>query len=43
MFGNSKAEPNFTGQAAVEGPHFPKAHSWYATVEVVNGKVVKVK
>jgi len=43
MFPNPKAAPNFTGQAAVEGPHFPKSHSWYATVEVVNGRVVKVK
>ena len=43
MFPNPKAAPDFTGTAAVEGPHFPKAHSWYATVEVVEGRVVKVK
>lgn len=28
----------------VEGPHFPKPHTWYATVDVdANGNVAKVK
>ena len=27
---------------AVEGPHFPEPHRWYATVQVENGYVVKV-
>ena len=27
---------------AVEGPHYPKPHTWYARVEVVNGYVTKV-
>lgn len=27
----------------VEGPHYPKPHSWYAEVEVKNGVVVKVR
>ena len=31
------------GTVSVEGPHFPKPHTWYATVEVREGKVVKVK
>jgi len=31
------------GTTAVEGPHYPKPHTWYATVEVKDGKVVKVK
>lgn len=26
----------------VEGPHAPKPHSWYATVELKDGVVVKV-
>jgi len=43
MFPNPQAEPNYTGNAAVEGPHYPKPHSWYASVELVNGKIVKVK
>lgn len=30
------------GEASVEGPHFPKPHSWYARVKVENGEVVKV-
>lgn len=31
------------GEVAVEGPHYPKPHTWYATVLVVKGIVVKVK
>jgi hypothetical protein len=31
------------GQIAVEGPHYPQPHTWYATVVVENGVVVKVK
>jgi hypothetical protein len=43
VFGNPKASPDFSGEASLEGPHFPKPHSWYATVTVVNGVVTKVK
>jgi hypothetical protein len=25
-----------------EGPHFPEAHRWYATVTVVDGQIVSV-
>jgi hypothetical protein len=28
---------------AVEGPHHPKLHTWYAQVDVLNGVVVRVK
>jgi hypothetical protein len=31
------------GTEYIEGPHYPKPHSWYAQVEVVDGMVVKVK
>lgn len=31
------------GRDVVEGPHYPRPHSWYAEVEVVDGVVVKVK
>jgi len=31
------------GTESVEGPHYPKPHSWYASVTVVNGVVTKVK
>jgi hypothetical protein len=30
------------GECSVEGPHYPKPHSWYARVLVSDGKVVKV-
>lgn len=30
------------GKDVVEGPHYPKPHSWYAQVEVKDGIVVKV-
>lgn len=31
------------GQEFISGPHYPEPHKWYATVTMVNGKVVKVK
>lgn len=31
------------GTVAVEGPHYPKPHTWYATVTLEGGKVVKVR
>ena len=34
---------NMNGTEFVEGPHYPKPHTWYAQVEVKEGKVVKVK
>jgi hypothetical protein len=30
------------GRVAVEGPHYPKPHTWYAQVEVKDRTVVKV-
>lgn len=30
------------GEDVIEGPHYPKPHSWYARVRVENGRVVKV-
>jgi hypothetical protein len=35
--------PKQNGTEYVEGPWSPKPHSWYATVTVQNGQVVKVK
>ena len=43
MFGNPKASPDFSGTAAVEGPHFPEPHKWYGTVTIEKGKIVAVK
>lgn len=34
---------NFTGKVCLEGPHYPKAHTWYAEAELIDGVVVKVK
>lgn len=30
------------GRESIEGPHYPKPHTWYAQVDVVDGVVVKV-
>lgn len=35
--------PPHNGTCAVEGPHYPEPHSWYASVTIQDGKVVKVK
>jgi hypothetical protein len=35
-------EPENAPRQAVEGPHFPAAHSWYGIVKVENGVVTKV-
>lgn len=34
---------NYTGSVALEGPHYPKAHTWYAEGKMVNGILVSVK
>ena len=31
------------GTFCVEGPHYPEPHRWYATVEVKDGFIVKVR
>jgi hypothetical protein len=35
--------PKRDGTDFVEGPHYPKPHTWYAQVTMQNGVVVKVK
>ncbi len=30
------------GAFAVEGPHYPKPHTWYAEVTIVDGLVTRV-
>lgn len=32
-----------TGRVALEGPHYPAAHTWYAEGVMENGRLVKVK
>lgn len=43
IFGNPASKPDFTGKVTLEGPHYPEPHKWYATAQIVNGKVVSVK
>lgn len=31
------------GETSVEGPHYPKPHTWYARVTLKDGVIVKVK
>jgi len=35
--------PKQNGTEFIEGPHYPAPHTWYATVEMKDGLVVKVK
>jgi len=35
--------PAVNGKDCVEGPHYPEPHKWYASVEMKDGYVVKVK
>ncbi len=36
-------EPDNKSSVAIEGPHSPIPHTWYAQVTVRNGRVVKVQ
>lgn len=31
------------GSVCIEGPHYPKAHTWYASAVVKDGCIVSVK
>jgi hypothetical protein len=31
------------GREVIEGPHYPKPHTWYATATIKNGLVTEVK
>jgi hypothetical protein len=31
------------GEITLEGPHYPKAHTWYARAVLKNGKIISVK
>ena len=39
MFG---VTPPTHGTVALEGPHYPQPHKWYATAIIQDGKIVKV-
>lgn len=43
VFSPGQFMPKRDGEETVEGPHFPQPHSWYARVEVKDGKVVAIK
>lgn len=36
-------ETVYDGTVYLEGPHYPKPHTWYATATLRDGKVVGVK
>lgn len=42
IYSNGPFPPKENGVEFVEGPHYPKPHSWYAKVKVENGVIVKV-
>lgn len=43
LFAPGLGEPPTNGRAAVEGPHYPEPHRWYAQVTVTDGVVTSVK
>lgn len=42
LFAPGLGSPKENGTETVEGPHYPKPHSWYARVQVTNGIVTRV-
>ena len=30
------------GGVTVEGPHFPRPHTWYARVQIRDGRIIKI-
>lgn len=42
VFSPGPFPPKRDGRESIEGPHYPKPHSWYAQVEVTDGLVTKV-
>ena len=43
LFAPGLGQPAENGTETVEGPHYPAPHTWYATVTMKDGVVVKVK
>ena len=31
-----------SGETSIEGPHYPKPHTWYARVRIEGGRITKV-
>lgn len=43
LYAPGLGSPAANGRETVEGPWYPAPHTWYAQVEVKDGKVIKVK
>ena len=43
LYAPGLGEPKNDGTEFAEGPHYPKPHTWYATVTMDSGFVTKVK
>ena len=43
IFAPGLGTPKDTGTEYLEGPHFPKPHSWYAQVQMKDGFITSVK
>lgn len=43
IFAPGLGTPVVNGREFLEGPHYPKPHTWYAQVHMLGGFVVKVQ
>ena len=43
VYSHGIGSPPVNGECSVEGPHYPKPHTWYGEVKIVNGVVKSVK
>jgi hypothetical protein len=43
LYAPGLGSPAINGTETVAGPHYPAPHTWYATVTMKDGIVVKVK
>ena len=42
IFAPGLGTPKTDGKETLEGPHYPKPHTWYASVVMKDGFIVKV-
>lgn len=43
VFAPGLGSPPTNGKCSLEGPHYPRPHTWYAEATIVEGLVVKVQ
>jgi hypothetical protein len=43
VFAPGLGTPKRNGTEFIEGPHYPRPHTWYAQVTMQDGKITKVK